>query len=196
MKRDLSTLTDKELLQAVHRGEQEACTKLVKRYEGRVASTVKGMLGNTAEAEDIGQETFVRLFNSLESFREESKLETYLVRIAINLSINELRKRKRRYRFFSSFQEDSFEEGANLSSVSEFRYEAVESREAVQKAIASLKPKLRAVVVLRLIDGYSTGETAVILKIPQGTVLSRLARAQIRLKELLCPYVTDEKNRD
>jgi RNA polymerase sigma-70 factor (ECF subfamily) len=64
----------------------------------------------------------------------------------------------------------------------------MESRDAVRTAIASLKPRLRAVIVLRLIDGYSTKETAGILKIPMGTVLSRLSRAQLKLKEILAPH--------
>ncbi|MCK4596570.1 RNA polymerase subunit sigma, partial [bacterium] len=68
-----------------------------------------------------------------------------------------------------------------------------EDREMVQRAIQKLESKFRSVVVLRLIDGYSTRETADILNVPVGTVLSRLARAQDKLKELLSPYIGDER---
>ena len=196
MKSNSGDLTDDELLFAARMGSEEAFAALVRRHEQRVAATVKGMLGDTTEAEDVGQETFVRLYYSLRNFRGESKLGTYLTRIAINLSINELRNRRRRDRFFSSPQEVSNEATEQMAAISEPQYETLEFREEVRGAISNLKPKLRAVVVLRLIDGYSTAETAGILRIPQGTVLSRLARAQVKLKELLLPYATDSKNKE
>lgn len=190
MNRDHDTPTDDELLMAARSGDQAAFGQLVIRHENRVAATVKGMLGDTPEAEDVGQETFVRLFHSLEKFRGESKLATYLTRIAINLSINEIRRRKRRGSILTSDSGSPHNaRHVGSESSSEIEYESTESRDAVRKAIASLKPKLHAVIVLRLIDGYSTAETADILKVPEGTVLSRLSRAQLKLKELLSPYI-------
>lgn len=175
---------------AARSGDQGAFAQLVKRHADRVATTAKGMLGDTPEAEDVGQETFVRLFHSLKTFRGESKLGTYLTRIAINLSINELRRRKRHDILYAPTGGRPYDERHVVPDpVSEFEYDAMESRDAVRTAIASLKPRLRAVIVLRLIDGYSTKETAGILKIPMGTVLSRLSRAQLKLKELLAPHI-------
>ncbi len=175
---------------AARTGDEGAFGQLVNRHADRVATTAKGMLGDTAEAEDVSQETFVRLFHSLKTFRGESKLGTYLTRIAINLSINELRSRKRRDALYSSPGGRSYEaKHVAPEPVAEFEYDATESRDAVRTAIASLKPRLRAVIVLRLIDGYSTKETAGILKIPMGTVLSRLSRAQLKLKERLAPHI-------
>jgi RNA polymerase sigma-70 factor (ECF subfamily) len=175
---------------AARTGDRGAFGQLVKRHADRVATTVKGMLGDSPEAEDVSQETFVRLFHSLKTFRGDSKFGTYLTRIAINLSINELRRRKRHDILYAPTGGRSYD-GKHIAPdpVSEFEYDATESRDAVRTAIASLKPRLRAVIVLRLIDGYSTKETAGILKIPQGTVLSRLSRAQLKLKELLAPHV-------
>jgi RNA polymerase sigma-70 factor (ECF subfamily) len=148
-----------------------------------VAATVIGMLGPTPEAEDVGQETFIRFYQSLKKFRGDSSIGTYITRIAINLSLNELKRRKRQRTYFSSKSADQIE------NVPETRpeNEQGEIKDLVQKGLQKLEPKFRAVIVLRLIDGYSTQETAEILNLPKGTVLSRLARAQIKLRKILAP---------
>jgi RNA polymerase sigma-70 factor (ECF subfamily) len=148
-----------------------------------VAATVIGMLGHCPEAEDVGQETFVRFYQSLKKFRGESSVGTYLTRIAINLSLNELRRRQyRRTRFFSRA-----EVGMEDFPDKHDRNQSKELKDIVHTGIQKLDPKHRSVIVLRLINGYSTQETAQILKLPAGTVLSRLARAQMKLKEILTP---------
>lgn len=160
---------------------------IVKKYEPQIAATVIGMLGKCQAAEDTGQEVFVRFYKSIQNFREGSALGTYLTRIAINLSINELKRRKRRQFFFQSTDENiadlGFDPGESISRK--------ERQELVQREIRKLDPAFRAVVVLRMIEGYSTEETATILGIPLGTVLSRLSRAQKKLKEALVPYLEE-----
>jgi RNA polymerase sigma-70 factor (ECF subfamily) len=174
---------------AARKGDQKAFAQLVKRHERLVAAIVKGMLGDSPEAGDVGQETFIRLFHSLRSFRGEARLGTYLTRIAINLSLNELGRKKRRASVVS-LNEGVIEPWLQSAGcVTELQYESAEHCDIVRTAIGALKPKLRAVVVLRLMEGYSTAETAHILKVPQGTVLSRLARAQMQLKKSLRPYL-------
>ena len=86
---------DDELLLRARAGDDRAFRLLVERYEGRVASVVTAMLGAGDEAEDVGQETFIRFYRSLDRFRGEASLGTYLTRIAINLSRNALRRRRR-----------------------------------------------------------------------------------------------------
>jgi hypothetical protein len=93
---------DSQLIAAARDGDPRAFANLVERYENKIARTVIAMLGDSAEADDVGQETFIRFYRSLDSFREESALGTYLTRIAINLSLNELKRRKRRGLFFGS----------------------------------------------------------------------------------------------
>ncbi len=181
------TVTDEQLIQATLQGDERAFRELIKRYESRVASTVIGMLGASPEAEDVGQETFIRFYNNLKNFRGEASVGTYLTQIAINLSLNELKRRKRKSLLFFRRLSD---EDRDIPDGDE-RREFDDRQELVQWAIRQLDPKFRSVVVLRLIDGYSTAETANILKLPQGTVLSRLARAQKKLKELLSPYLGD-----
>jgi len=142
---------------------------------------VIGMLGNCPEAEDIGQETFIRFYKSLDKFRGESSVGTYLTRIAINLSLNEFKRRKRQRKFF--FSKNKIENTPDNKN----RNDQNEIHKIVHLGLQKLEPKFRAVIVLRLIDGYSTQETAQILNLPLGTVLSRLARGQIKLKEILSP---------
>ena len=91
--KEISNLPDAELIKLAQDGEDAAFAILVTRYESRIAKTVIGMLGDTIEADDVGQETFVRFYRSLGSFRGDAGLGTYLTRIAINLSLNELKRR-------------------------------------------------------------------------------------------------------
>jgi len=174
-------LTEEELITDARNGDNRAFKELVRRYEPVVARTVIGMLGDCPEAEDIGQETFIRLYKALPSFRGEASLRTYLTRIAMNLSLNELKRRKRR---FSLFSRKPVEEYHAIAGKNPERNQDVDE-ERVWWAIQGLEEKSRSVVVLRLIDGYSTEETAGILGIPVGTVLSRLWRAQKKLKGML-----------
>ena len=150
------------------------------------------MLGNCTEAEDIGQETFIRLYRSLDQFKGDSSLGTYITRIAINLSLNELRRRKLKAKIFfqkneTQSDDDLFNHLADKNNMNNAYHDEI-SR-AVRKGIGLLDAKSRAVIVLRLIDGYSTAETAKILKLPIGTVLSRLTRAQKKLKTILQPFL-------
>jgi RNA polymerase sigma-70 factor (ECF subfamily) len=146
------------------------------------------MLGYTTEAEDVGQETFVRFYQSLHCFRGESSIGTYLTRIAINLSLNEIRKRKRNKNLFFTKNENTIENVPDAHDLKDQK----ETNTLVQWGLQKLPPKFRSVIVLRLIDGYSTEETAKILDLPVGTVLSRLARAQKKLKEILTPVFKGE----
>ena len=172
-----------ELVAAARRGDHNAFRELVRLLEPRVAATVIGMLGHCQEAEDVGQETFIRFYNALDKFRGEAKVETYVTRIAINLSLNELKRRRRKALLFAEQPETDLENLSNREIVEIDR----DTQATVRWAVRQLAPRFRAVIVLRLIDGYSTRETAEILNLPIGTVLSRLSRAQKKLKIILEP---------
>ncbi len=173
--------SDGALVQKAQAGSQEAFRLLVERYEGKVAGVVYGMLGRGPEAEDAGQETFIRFYRSLAKFRGDAQLGTYLSRIAVNVSLDALKKRKR------SFQEIGVEEAApELKKVGTDDFRArQEAKELVYLALSKLDPGFRSVITLRMLQGYSTKETAEILEIPLGTVLSRLKRGQEQLKTAL-----------
>lgn len=177
-------MTDEQILQKIKEGNNSAYRELVMRYESQIASTVIGMLGKGPEAEDVGQEVFIRFYKAIHSFRGESSVGTYLTRIAINLSLNEIKRRKRNRNLFIDKEDSELTNQAD-----ETKQNMNEDKEIINMAIQSLKPKFRSVLVLRLIDGYSTEEAAQILKIPKGTVLSRLARAQEKVREKLTPLL-------
>ena len=148
-----------------------------------VARTVKSMLGDIQQAEDIGQDTFIRLYKSLKDFRGDSKLSTYIQRIAINQSLNEIRRKKRFLSLF--YQSDDKDDLTEIDLVADDVEKEKDIKDYINMAISKLEPDFRSVVILRTIQGYSTKEAAEILEVPIGTVLSRLSRAKEQLKELL-----------
>lgn len=179
--------SDNELIEHTVNGNQSAFTEIVRRYKTRVASTIFGMVGKCDEADDIGQEVFIRFYKNIRNFRGDAALSTYLTRIAINLSLNEIKRRKIK-RFFSF---NDITGSGNDLEFNDTGIRGAENKEIVQMAMQKLEAKYRTVLVLRLLDGYSTEETAKILNLPLGTVLSRLARAQKKLKEYLKPYMLE-----
>jgi RNA polymerase sigma-70 factor (ECF subfamily) len=191
-----STPPDEILLAAARAGDERAFAAIVDRYEARVAATVVSMLGPGDEAEDVGQETFIRLYRYLDRYRGDASLGTYLTRIAMNLSLTALRRRKSWFSRFVSAEStpgrgpvnDREPAGPGLETIAADSVEGplghleqAERRHRVQQALADLSPDHRAVVVLRWMDGFNTKETAAALGIPEGTVMSRLSRAMDRL---------------
>lgn len=175
-------LQDMELISKALGGDEAAFAGLVKRYEHMVAATVIGMLGNGPDADDVGQQVFISFYRAMVKFRGEAALGTFLTRIAINLSLNELKRRKRRSVLFIG-RTESVDEPDLMSD--EDIAESLETDELVARALDQLESKFRSVVVLRMMQGYSTRETAEMLNLPLGTVLSRLSRAQDKLKVML-----------
>ncbi len=181
-----SAETDKQLLAQARTGDARAFRMLVERYEGKVAATVVGMLGPGPEADDVGQETFIRFYRSIDKFRGDAALGTYLTRIAINQSLKALQRRKTwRQRFLRSDDVDTPLPDPAVEGDRDL--ESQERKVLVQAALQRLKPEQRAVVVLRMMEGYSTNETADLLGIRPGTVMSRLSRALARLQTILGP---------
>lgn len=180
--------SDAELIARARASDDRAFAMLVDRYEGVVAATAIGMLGRGDDAEDVGQETFIRFHRAIGDFRGDSSLKTYLVHIAMNLSINALSRRRRSLLRFVSRDQSPIDHieprpGPDRDA------DAAELKTIVRAAIARLGEKHRAVVVLRLLHDCSTRETAEILGVPEGTVLSRLSRALEELEVDLAPYV-------
>jgi len=175
-----------ELVDRARRGDDQAFRQLVARYERQVAATVVGMLGRGPEADDVGQETFIRFWRSLDRFRGDSSAGTYLTRIAMNLSLNALKRRQRMRRWFAHGDLPDREDPATGAGI---QVERSDTARAVGDAIRTLEPPQRAVVVLRLVRGLSTAETSAALGIPAGTVMSRLSRAQHQLRRILAPIM-------
>ena len=173
---------EQTLIAALKRGEERAYTEVLHLHKLQIAKTVIGMLGRIPEAEDVGQEVFIRFFKSIENFKGEAKIATYLTRIAINLSLNELARRKRKWRVFYSgdFPEEKIHRAFITTDT-----DLDEKVDVLRRATLKLDEKYRQVVVLRATQGYSFKEIAEIIQLPIGTVLTRYSRAQKKLIEML-----------
>ena len=177
---------DREDIQRAREGDRKAFRRLVEKYQQRVARSVVAMLGPSSEVDDVVQDTFIKCYQSLDKFRGDASFATYVNKIAVNKSLDVLRRRKRfRGRFLSRDDEQH-----TLVEPTYDVHETTEKTALVHRAIQQLSPKHRAVIVLRVIEGYSTEETAGMLNLAYGTVLSRLSRAQKKLKELLEPHLS------
>jgi RNA polymerase sigma-70 factor (ECF subfamily) len=174
-------LPENEMVARARLGEEDALREIIERYENQVAATVTGILGNGPEVDDIGQETFAQFFRSIGRFRGEAQVGTYITRIAINLSLNELKRRRRYVRFFA----EELPENIAVTGSRRDQESAADIKKIVWDGLRELRPEFQAVIVLRLINGYSTRETAGLLNLAQGTVLSRLARGQAKLREII-----------
>jgi RNA polymerase sigma-70 factor (ECF subfamily) len=183
----ISPTDDDALLARARAGDATAFRSLVERHESVVAGVVIGMLGRGDDADDVGQEVFIRFHDALHRFRGDAQLGTYLRRIAMNLSLNALKRRRR----FSLRLVSRDQAMAPLPEppVPALDLEAVERRELVHSSVARLSEKQRSVVVLRILDGLSTNETAAVLQVPSGTVMSRLSRGLAELETMLEPYM-------
>ena len=174
--------SEKDLVAALKRGEERAYTEVLKIHKKQIANTVRGMLGAIPEAEDVGQEVFIRFFRNIQNFKGEAKISTYLTRIAINLSLNELSRRKRKWKLF--YTGDYLGEIILNSTLSDHQ-DKDERIDLLRRAILLLDEKYKEVIVLRTNQAHSFKEIATILKLPIGTVLTRYSRAQKKLIELL-----------
>lgn len=185
---DVAQRTDQELLDSARGGDMAAFRSLVERYEEQVAATVIGMMGYGPEADDVGQETFIRFYRAMDNFRGDASLGTYLTRIAINQSLKALKKKKTWQKRFQS-AEDNEQVVLEVVGEEDSSFADRERRDLIHRALARLSPDHRAVIVLRMLDEHSTKETAEMLGIAEGTVMSRLSRAMQKLEQLLRPVI-------
>ncbi len=184
--------TEEELVRRARQGDRHAFGLLVRKHEAAIGRTVTAMLGPGDDVDDVVQDTFIRCYESLHRFRGNAAFGTYLHRIAINRSRDILRRRQRWHARFVSQDETAMpSEGLTTEE------EMIEKDRArlVHAAIARLTPDHRAVVTLRLLQGFTTEETANMLGIRYGTVLSRLSRATHRLQDLLQGVLVEDNPR-
>jgi RNA polymerase sigma-70 factor, ECF subfamily len=193
IKGSYNLVDENELIKATLEGDKQAFGEIVKNYQKMVARTVKGMLGDSVYADDVGQEVFIKLYYSLKEFRGEARLSTYIQKIAVNLTLNEIKRRKR---FFSIFSQKGNNEMFEYEIADQDNQERRETSEIVNKALQAMDPKFRIILTMRMLQGYSTKEVAEILDLPMGTVLSRLSRAQKQIKNILEKSLKNETVRD
>ena len=181
------------LVRAAKAGSIEAFEQLIKRYDRNVFRIAQHITQNHEDAEDVVQEAFLKSFQNLNNFQEQSKFYTWLVRIAVNEALMKLRRR-RTGKLVSldedvQTEEDSVpREVADWSPNPEQLYTQAELRDILQKTIQGLPPSFRTVFVLRDVEGLSTEETAEALDLSIPAVKSRLLRARLQLRNRLTKY--------
>ncbi len=171
---DLESASDELLVSSfVHSGERDALEVLLRRHESSVFGLAYRMLGTRADALDATQEVFLTVFRKASSFHHQSAFKTWLYRLTVNTCHDFGRKRAR--------TPSPMADGPEASD----RPSDVETRLSVEAALRQLLPDQRAVVVMRDLYGMGYGEIAASTGVPVGTVKSRVARARMRLAELL-----------
>ena len=190
------TASDHALLEATRTGDQDAFAELVSRYRNQITSYIYRMTNDYDGAVDLAQETFVRVYRAADRYQRTYAFSTYIYRIATNLAISELRKRKRRklVSLTGFFQSGDGAEARELNPPDERPLQdselvETERRNAVQRAICTLPEKYRAPLILRDVDGRSYDEIAGILQTSEGTVKSRISRARGFLREKMSAYL-------
>lgn len=184
------------MIRRSQKGDQEAFSDLVKKYQKRVFYLAYGMLGNHEDALDMTQEAFIKAFRSLQGFRGGGGFYTWLYRITYNRCIDFMRKEWRRTKLEYDDNRDHQDESPQMITPSPSFHPGKqlaqkELNRVIMNGIQTLPEQHRAVILLREMEGLSYEEIARTLNIRKGTVMSRLHYARQRLQEILTPYVKD-----
>ena len=182
--------TDEELISSFQNGNEDAYVELVKRYRDRLISFVYRFLGDLDLSEDIVQDTMLKVYTHKHYYKQIAKFSTWIYTVAGNLPKTELRKRKRRKETILSHMstDDRKYEIPSKDLASEEIVQGEYVERDIQKAILKLPVHFRTVVILRDIQELSYEEISKIVKVPLGTVKSRINRARLQLQQMLKDY--------
>ena len=189
------TDSDRVLLARIRAGDKSACAECIELHSPGLYRVALRILGDEAEAEDALQETFLNAFKSINSFDGRSGLNTWLYRIIYNAALMRIRRRRPTV----SVDEPALgEEGGELPRqlfdwccLPEQDFDSSETRAQLEQAIGELPEKLKAVFVLRELEGLSTEATAEALDVSEEVVKTRLHRARLWLRERLSGYFVE-----
>jgi RNA polymerase sigma-70 factor, ECF subfamily len=190
---DLANLPDADVVALAQRGREAAYRELIRRYERPVFSLVFRMVRDRELAEDLAQDTFIKVLQHIDRYRPEFKFSSWLFKIANNVAIDHLRRRQLATVSMDgsphavtadSVQATSFDVSAHGESALD-RLEAKELGSAIEDAIATLRPEYRACILLRHVEDKSYEEIAATLDLPLGTVKTYIHRARHELRGLL-----------
>lgn len=190
-------MTDTDLMMKVKAGDPSALRMIVEKYQRRIINVAYRLLGDQDEAEDIAQETFLKVYLSAKSYKPKAELFTYLYTIATNLALNRLRK-KRRVRWFSldAFRENG-EEGVepeiptDPEDQPDLSLERAEREAVVRRALDALPPAQKTAVILSRYEGLSYKQIAEVMDISVSAVESKLHRAKQTLRKELIAYIEE-----
>jgi RNA polymerase sigma-70 factor (ECF subfamily) len=179
----------KKRIKQVLKGDQNAFGEIVEIYKDKVFQLAYRMLGNRHEAEDIAQEAFIRAYVNIQSYNINLKFSTWLYRIATNLCIDRIRKKKPDYYLDAEVAGTDgltmYSQIPSKTSLPEDDVESLELQDTIQRAISKLPEKYRSVIVLKYIEELSLNEISEILDMPLGTVKTRIHRGRETLRKQL-----------
>jgi RNA polymerase sigma-70 factor, ECF subfamily len=192
---ELGTLPDADVVRLAQQGRELAFRELVRRYERPVFSLIFRMVRDRETAEDLAQDSFVKVLNHIDKYSPEFKFSSWLFKIANNVAIDHLRRRR-----LDTISMDGSPHATSASEVeastlelasdAENALDELEARElgsAIEKAIGRLRPEYRACIMLRHVEGRSYEEIAATLDLPLGTVKTYIHRARHELRQALEP---------
>ena len=187
------TALESTLIASAQKGDKKSVSLLVNKYSSRIYAVAFRLMQNEEDAEDVLQETFIIMLNKLGTFEGKSSLYTWLYRVATNVALGKLRKKKN-VDDSRSFDKIEFE---NISSLEladwpdhlEENFDTDEFRKCLQKAMNELPDHYRTVFILRDLEGHSTRNTAKILEISEANVKVRLMRARLYLRDQLAYHL-------
>ena len=187
-----------QLVSEAKAGNYAAFEELVNRYEKKIYRLGMNITGNREDAEDVLQDAFLKAFEHLPDFREDSRFYTWITRIAVNEALMKLRKRRSSREVTMEDSEDEngdvqVREFADWKPNPEQQFAQSELEQILQTAVGSLSPGFRTVFYLRDVEGLSTEETAETLGLSVPAVKSRLLRARLQLRERLSRYFRRKK---
>jgi RNA polymerase sigma-70 factor (ECF subfamily) len=190
---DLSNLPDADVVALAQQGQERAFRELIRRYERPVFSLVYRMVRDRELAEDLAQDTFIKVLNHIDRYRPEFKFSSWLFKIANNVAIDHLRKRQLPTVTMHGSPNAVTPEAIEATSFDavvpqESALDEIEAREtgtAIEQAIASLRPEYRACIMLRHVEDRSYEEIAATLDLPLGTVKTYIHRARHELRQAL-----------
>jgi RNA polymerase sigma-70 factor (ECF subfamily) len=174
------SVSDARLVEEVRRGDHSAFEPLVRRYENRLMGVLMRFVRDRDLARDLAQETFLRVYERLDQFDPSRRFGPWLFRIGVNLSLDYLRKRRRRV--WPSLFSDSRAERGPDPAVADPR-DALDLEQEVRRVLESIPEKYRTVLILRDLENFSTSEIAAILHRKEATIRWRLAEARLRFQE-------------
>ncbi len=192
---ELSAMTDSQVVQRFLDGEPRAFGELVRRYDGRLVNFVHRTVGDRERAQDLVQETFIRVYRHLERFDQSKKFSTWIYTIASNLAKNELRNRSRNPLILFQTIKKNWDadhrplEWEDDSPGPDDLYRRRHLKAMVNQAAAELPEHHRMVFVLRELEGRSYEEIAEITRTNLGTVKSRLNRARNNFARIVAPMI-------
>jgi RNA polymerase sigma-70 factor (ECF subfamily) len=197
---DLPLNEEHDLIVQARNGSPAAIELLVSRYESGIFRVARNITGNHEDAEEVVQNAFAKAFEHLDTFREDSRFYTWLVRIAVNEALMKVRGHRFREVSIDSMQDsDDYivpYEVEDWGPNPEERYSQEELRRILETTISELEPRYRIVFQLRGMDGFSTEETATTLNLSVPAVKTRLRRARLQLRNSLDIYFRRPKSRD